>query len=121
MLKRDSDFSFSVFSVSAFNLFAFLQRAWARFAATGYGVMPSPCPRSPWPTPFISYRVVETADVSRVADEAGNSVAIIRQHYLRRVKPAEAARWFAIAPEAADNVVQLKAATKKRMRRHKTN
>jgi integrase len=61
---------------------------------------------------FISYRVAETADVSRVADEAGNSVAIIRQHYLRRVKPAEASRWFAIAPEPAANVIQLKTATK---------
>lgn len=59
---------------------------------------------------FTSYRVAETADVSRVADEAGNSVAIIRQHYLRRVKPAEASRWFAVAPEPAANVIQLKAA-----------
>jgi integrase len=49
---------------------------------------------------FISYRVAETADVPRVADEAGNSPAIIRQHYLRRVKPKEAAEWFAILPPA---------------------
>lgn len=47
---------------------------------------------------FISYRVAATADVPRVADEAGNSVAIIRQHYLRRVKPSEAARWFSVEP-----------------------
>jgi integrase len=47
---------------------------------------------------FISYRVAETADVPRVADEAGNSPQMIRQHYLRRVKPAEAAKWFAIMP-----------------------
>ena len=40
---------------------------------------------------FISYRVAECADVPRVADEAGNSPQIIRQHYLRRVKPAAAA------------------------------
>ena len=56
---------------------------------------------------FISYRVAETADVSRVADEAGNSVAIVRQHYLRRVKPAEATRWFGIAPDAAGNVIPM--------------
>ncbi len=58
---------------------------------------------------FISYRVAETADVSRVADEAGNSVAIIRQHYLRRVKPAEAVRWFAITPpeSASGKIIQL--------------
>lgn len=48
---------------------------------------------------YISYRVAETADVPRVADEAGNSPGIIRQHYLRRVKPNEAAAWFAVAPE----------------------
>lgn len=47
---------------------------------------------------FISYRVAATADVPRVADEAGNSVQVIRQHYLRRVKPAEATRWFSITP-----------------------
>jgi integrase len=56
---------------------------------------------------FISYRVAATADVPRVADEAGNSVQVIRGHYLRRVKPAEAARWFAIAPLQADNVTQM--------------
>jgi integrase len=48
---------------------------------------------------YISYRVAETADVPRVSDEAGNSPAMIRQHYLRRVKPAQAAEWFAIMPE----------------------
>ncbi|MGN6553219.1 MAG: tyrosine-type recombinase/integrase [Verrucomicrobiota bacterium] len=47
---------------------------------------------------FISYRVAATADVPRVADEAGNSVQMIRQHYLRRVKPSEATKWFAIEP-----------------------
>jgi integrase len=56
---------------------------------------------------FISYRVAETADVSRVADEAGNSTVIIRQNYLRRVKPAEATRWFSIMPDAAENVIPL--------------
>lgn len=55
---------------------------------------------------FISYRVAQSADVPRVADEAGNSVQIIRQHYLRRVKPAEAVRWFSIAP-AKDGKIQL--------------
>ncbi len=58
---------------------------------------------------FISYRVAESADVPRVSDEAGNSVSIIRQHYLRRVKPAEAARWFGITPASIwpDNVKGL--------------
>lgn len=47
---------------------------------------------------FISYRVAECADVPRVADEAGNSPQIIRTNYLRRVRPAAAAEWFAIMP-----------------------
>jgi integrase len=56
---------------------------------------------------FISYRVAECADIPRVADEAGNSPQMIRQHYLRRVKPAAATEWFAIMPRAADNVIPL--------------
>ena len=46
----------------------------------------------------ISYRVAECADVPRVADEAGNSVHVIRTNYLRRVKPVVAKEWFAIMP-----------------------
>lgn len=56
---------------------------------------------------FISYRVAECADVPRVADEAGNSPQMVRQHYLRRVKPALAAQWFNIVPETATNVITL--------------
>jgi integrase len=58
----------------------------------------------------ISYRVAESADVPRVADESGNSVAMIRQHYLKRVKPVEAAKWFSIAPEVPENITTLKEA-----------
>lgn len=46
----------------------------------------------------ISYRIAECGDVPRVADESGNSVAVIRTNYLRRVKPAVAAEWFRIIP-----------------------
>lgn len=56
---------------------------------------------------FISYRVAECADVPRVADEAGNSPQMIRQHYLRRVKPALAAQWFSMVPETPVNLVSL--------------
>jgi integrase len=56
---------------------------------------------------YISYRVAECADVPRVADEAGNSPQMIRQHYLRRVKPALAAQWFNIVPEVPTNIVSL--------------
>jgi integrase len=48
---------------------------------------------------YVSYRVAECADVPRVADESGNSPAVIRTNYLKRVKPAQAVEWFAIAPD----------------------
>jgi integrase len=47
---------------------------------------------------YISARVAESGDVPRVADEAGNSPQVIRSNYLKRMRPAAAAEWFAIAP-----------------------
>ena len=47
---------------------------------------------------YISARVAESGDVPRVADEAGNSPQVIRTNYLKRMRPAAAAEWFAIAP-----------------------
>ncbi len=47
----------------------------------------------------ISYRVAESGDVARVADESGNSAYVIRTNYLRRVKPAQATEWFGIMPK----------------------
>jgi len=49
----------------------------------------------------ISYRVAECADVARVAQESGNSPAIIKTNYERVVKPAQAAEWFSIRPAKA--------------------
>jgi integrase len=60
---------------------------------------------------YISYRVAECADVARVADESGNSPAIIRSNYLRRVKPDLAKEWFNILPakdKGSRKIVQLK-------------
>jgi hypothetical protein len=48
---------------------------------------------------YISARVAECGDVPRVADEAGNSPYVIRTNYLKRMRPAAAAEWFAIQPE----------------------
>ena len=50
---------------------------------------------------YISYRVAESADVARVADESGNSPAIIKANYLKRVKPDQAAEWFNVMPAGA--------------------
>jgi site-specific recombinase XerD len=62
---------------------------------------------------YISYRVAACADVARVADESGNSPAIIRSNYLRRVKPDLAKEWFNIMPakvKGSRKIVQLKTA-----------
>lgn len=56
---------------------------------------------------YISYRVAECADVPRVAEESGNSPAIIRSNYLNCRKPWEAVRWFSIMPGKAPEAVQM--------------
>jgi integrase len=49
---------------------------------------------------FISYRVAEIQNTNQVALEAGNSPAMIFKHYRELVRPAEAAKWFAVKPES---------------------
>ena len=49
---------------------------------------------------YISYRKAESADIARVADEAGNSVEVIKGNYLKVIKPAVAAEWFSIQPQS---------------------
>lgn len=56
---------------------------------------------------YISARVAESGDVPRVADEAGNSTQVIRTNYLKRIRPAAAAEWFAIAPAQPANVLTV--------------
>ena len=55
---------------------------------------------------YISYRLALTKSIAQVAEEAGNSPAIIRQHYGRPIPEAEAQRWFSILPSAPE-VLQL--------------
>lgn len=60
---------------------------------------------------YISYRVAECADVARVADESGNSPAIIKANYLKRVKPDQATEWFNVMPARAvdaEKIAQLR-------------
>ena len=56
---------------------------------------------------FISYRVAQVQNVAQVALEAGNSARVIFSNYRELVRPADAVKWFAIAPEAPGNVVSL--------------
>jgi site-specific recombinase XerD len=59
---------------------------------------------------FISYRTAETRDVARVADECGNSVGTIKNHYRQLVTAEAATAFFAIRPEAAAaNVTPIQA------------
>ena len=59
---------------------------------------------------FISYRLADIQNAAQVALEAGNSPAVVFKHYRELVKPSAVKAWFAVAPEAAANVVQLKTA-----------
>lgn len=60
---------------------------------------------------YISYRVAECADVARVSDESGNSPAIIKSNYLKRVKPDQAAEWFNVMPADATGATVVKLAS----------
>jgi integrase len=63
---------------------------------------------------FISYRLAEIQDVNRVALEAGNSPQMIFRHYRELATPEQARTWFAIAPQAAHNVVPIRLGSGKR-------
>lgn len=56
---------------------------------------------------FISYRLAQIQNTNQVALEAGNSPAMIFQHYRELVRPADAVKWFAIAPTQAANVLTV--------------
>jgi integrase len=45
---------------------------------------------------FCSYRLAQTQNIGMVAEEAGNSPAIIRKHYRRPLKREDGDAWFAI-------------------------
>jgi integrase len=47
---------------------------------------------------FVSYRLADVQNANQVAEEAGHSVTVLRRHYLQRVMPEDAKRYFAIAP-----------------------
>ncbi len=57
---------------------------------------------------FISYRTAELRDVARVADECGNSVSTIKNHYRQLVTAEAAEKYFAIRPETkAKNITEI--------------
>jgi integrase len=50
---------------------------------------------------FCSYRLAVTQDLARVAEEAGNSPAIIRSNYRKPVRAEDGAAWWGLLEEAA--------------------
>ena len=56
---------------------------------------------------FISYAVAFTESVGAVALWAGNSEAVIKKHYLKRVTKDEGKAFFAILPNRPSNVVPM--------------
>jgi integrase len=59
---------------------------------------------------FISYRVAQTQNVAQVALEAGNSPRVVFSNYRELVRPADATKWFGIAPDAEEKVIPMSAA-----------
>lgn len=58
---------------------------------------------------YISYRLAETQDASKVSLEAGNSPRMVFRHYRELVKPTGAVKWFAVSPEQPENIVTMPA------------
>jgi integrase len=54
---------------------------------------------------FGTYRLGVTKNAAQVAEEMGNSPAMIRAHYQNITSPKDAREWFAIAPDAAPAAV----------------
>jgi integrase len=60
---------------------------------------------------FCTYRLMICRNAALVAEEAGNSVAIVRRHYTGLANPADARAWFAIVPDSGTaDVVPFSAA-----------
>jgi len=69
----------------------------------------------PWPQnclrhSAISYALAESRDESKVASWAGNSPAMIKQHYDSQAMPSAAKAFFAICPNTLSKVVDIGAA-----------
>ena len=59
---------------------------------------------------FCSFHFALHANETLTAAQAGNSPAMIHQHYKGRATKAEAEKWFNVQPAKAENVVPLAAA-----------
>jgi integrase len=62
---------------------------------------------------FVSAHFAAYSDENLTAAQAGNSPAMIHQHYKGLLTKAEGQAWFAVAPEQAANVIPLPAVARK--------
>jgi hypothetical protein len=68
----------------------------------------------PWPAnglrhSAISYRLAQTADLPRVAYEAGNSPKVVQAHYNGLATAQDAAKFYAVVPVVPSKVTRLRA------------
>lgn len=59
---------------------------------------------------YASYRLAETQNAAQTALELGNSPGVLQSHYRELATPEDAAKWFAVTPQGASNVVSIRAA-----------
>ena len=52
-------------------------------------------------------RTALTGDAGRAAGECGNSATVVHKHDRELVKPADAAKWFALQPVTPANIVAM--------------
>lgn len=57
---------------------------------------------------FISYHLAIINDAAKVSLEAGNSPAMVFEHYRELVRPEAAGQWFAVRPANGENIVVFK-------------
>jgi len=58
---------------------------------------------------YASYRLAETQNAAQTALELGNSPSVLQSHYKELAEPEDAAKWFAVKPTQAANVVSIAA------------
>jgi site-specific recombinase XerC len=58
---------------------------------------------------FGTHRMAMVRNAHQVAEEMGNSVAIVRRHYDAVLEPSKAAAWWQIIPKVPGNIVLIKA------------
>ena len=67
---------------------------------------------TPWPAnalrhSCISYKVASDPNLARISYESGNSPEVIKKHYNGLASPAEAKKFFAIAPAKSGKIVKF--------------